>query len=234
MRKTILTLFCGLFLAASIQAGEWCQATPDVVQPQVPDKLCRVTLNQQELGGEINRRIQNLIHKNYMVIDLDGTWLNHFRNRTDRGDRQYVYYGIGKVFDAGSLFAAYTGDPQVAARTQYIIDELVKSRDADGYLGFWNVEPEQSARPHQLDSARAGVHQPGVRAELPLHGQSPVAGPREDHGRLHPQDVSHAAESVLQPGRHLHGGPAGRDAGTVPRDGRQAVLRLRRRRAARE
>ena len=56
--------------------------------------------------------------------------------------QEHVYYGIGKVFDAGSLFAAYTGDPKVAARTQYIIDELVKSRDADGYLGFWNVEPE--------------------------------------------------------------------------------------------
>ena len=77
-----------------------------------------------------------------MVVDLDGIWLNHFRNRTDRGDQQYVYYGIGKVFDAGSLFTAYTGDPEVAARTQYILDELVKSRDADGYLGFWTVEPE--------------------------------------------------------------------------------------------
>ena len=114
MRKMLLTLFCQLFLAASIQAGDWCQAPADVVKPQVPDHLCRVTLNQQELGGEINRRIQNLIHKNYMVIDLDGIWLNHFRHRTDRGDRQYVYYGIGKVFDAGSLFAAYTGDSQVA------------------------------------------------------------------------------------------------------------------------
>ena len=116
MRRTLLALFCQLFLAASIEAGQWSQATADVVKPQVPDNLCRVTLNQQELGGEINRRIQNLIHKNYMVIDLDGTWLNHFRHRTDRGDRQHVYYGIGKVFDAGSLFAAYTGDPKVAAR----------------------------------------------------------------------------------------------------------------------
>ncbi len=142
MRKTILTLFCGLFLAASIQADESGQATLDVVKARVPDKLCRVTLNQQELGGEIGRRIQNLIYQNYMVVDLDGKWLNHFRNRTDRGNRSHVYYGIGKVLDAGSLFAAYTGDPKVAARTLYIIGELVKSRDADGYIGFWNVEPE--------------------------------------------------------------------------------------------
>jgi DUF1680 family protein len=52
-----------------------------------------------------------------------------------------VYYGIGKVLDAGSLFAQYTGDPKVAQRTQYIMDQLRASRDPDGYLGFWNVEP---------------------------------------------------------------------------------------------
>ena len=142
MKTTILTLFCGLFLAAFVQAGEPGQAPFDVVKPQAPDKLCRVTLNQQELGGEIDRRIKNLIYQNYMVVDLDGKWLDHFRDRTDRGEQSHVYYGVGKVFDAGSLFTAYTGDPKVAARTQYIIDELVKSRDADGYLGFWSVEPE--------------------------------------------------------------------------------------------
>lgn len=52
--------------------GESCQATFDVVKPRVPDKLCRVTLNQQELGGEVDRRVQNLIYQNYMAVDLDG------------------------------------------------------------------------------------------------------------------------------------------------------------------
>ena len=150
----MFTLGCGLFLAASILAAPSGPATFDVVKPQVPDKLGRVTLNQRELGGEIDRRIQNLVYSNYMVIDLDGKWLNHFRNRTARGGQQYVYYGIGKVFDAGSLFAAYTGDPKVAARTQYIIDELVKSRDADGYLGFWKVEPG-----HQQDHINWILHE---------------------------------------------------------------------------
>jgi uncharacterized protein len=142
MKTTFLPVLCGLLLSASIQADESCQAPFDVVKARVPDRLCRVTLNEQELGGEIDRRISNLIYQNYMVVDLDGKWLDHFRNRTDRDGRSHVYYGIGKVFDAGSLFAAYTGDPKVAGRTQYIIDELVKSRDADGYVGFWNVEPE--------------------------------------------------------------------------------------------
>ena len=142
MIRTLLTVLCCLSLAASIPAEEGGFSRFDVVQPQVPDQLSSVTLNQQELGGEIDRRIRSLIYRNYMAIDLDGDWLDHFRNRTDRGDTQYVYYGVGKVIDAGSLFTAYTGDPQVAARTQYLVDELVKSRDADGYLGFWSVEPE--------------------------------------------------------------------------------------------
>ena len=154
MKQTMFTLSCVLCLAGFVQADESCQATLDVVRPRVPDKLCRVTLNQQELGGEIDRRIRNLIYRNYLAVDLDGKWLHHFRRRTDRGDRQYVYYGIGKVFDAGSLFAAYTGDPKVAARTQYIIDELVKSRDPDGYIGFWNAEPD-----NRLDHINWTLHE---------------------------------------------------------------------------
>jgi DUF1680 family protein len=138
---SFLAAFCGLCFVAAGQGAEPCRDAYDVVTPKVPDRLCRVTLNHQELGGEIDRRLQNLVYKHFMVLDLEANWLEHFRHRRDRGDQQFVYYGVGKVLDAGSLFAAYTGDPAVAARTQYISDELVKSRDEDGYMGFWSVEP---------------------------------------------------------------------------------------------
>ena len=113
----------------------------DVIAPKVPDRLARVTLSGDELGGEINRRICDLVYKNYMVLDLESNWLDHFRHRTDRGDTQNVYYGVGKVIDAGSLFAQYTGDEAVAQRTQYLLDEIIKTQDSDGYIGFWNREP---------------------------------------------------------------------------------------------
>ncbi|MHB8970898.1 MAG: beta-L-arabinofuranosidase domain-containing protein [Pirellulaceae bacterium] len=114
----------------------------DVVKPLLGDKLISERLTHEEMtGGEIDRRIMDLIYKNYMVLDLDRDWLDKFRNRTDRGDIRNVYYGIGKVLDAGSLFAQYTGDPKVAQRTQYIMDQMRASRDPDGYLGFWSVEP---------------------------------------------------------------------------------------------
>lgn len=122
---------------SALAAGE-----RDVVKPFIGDKLISVRLTHQELaGGELDRRIMDLITKNYMVLDLDRDWLDKFKNRTDRGDTRNVYYGIGKVLDAGSLFAQYTGEPKVAQRAQHIMDQLRGSRDPDGYLGFWKVEP---------------------------------------------------------------------------------------------
>jgi len=122
---------------SALTAGE-----RDVVKPVIGDKLISVRLTHREMaGGEVDRRIMDLIYRNYMVLDLDRDWLDKFKNRTERGDKRNVYYGIGKVLDAGSLFAQYTGEPEVAKRAQHIMDQLRSSRDPDGYLGFWNVEP---------------------------------------------------------------------------------------------
>ncbi|MBM3999513.1 MAG: hypothetical protein FJ297_08250 [Planctomycetes bacterium] len=144
MNRSMLAAACALGLALFVRADEPGAASRDVdvVKPRIVDQLARVTLNESELDGELDRRISNLVDRHFMAIDVDAGWLNHFRNRTARGDRQYVYYGIGKVIDAGSLFAAYTGDPRVAARTRYLVDTLAASRDPDGYLGFWAAEPE--------------------------------------------------------------------------------------------
>lgn len=139
MRPIRRLFFCAL--CALCVTPLWADAGQDAVKPKVPDRLGRVTLDQNELGGEINRRICDLIYKNYMALDLDACWLDHFRHRVDRGDAGGVYYGVGKVIDAGSLFAQYTHDPKVAERTQHLIDEIVKTRDPDGYIGFWTREP---------------------------------------------------------------------------------------------
>jgi len=141
MRTVIQILLTVVLLTAGVTAFAQEKQGKDVAVPKIKDALQRVTLSGQELGGEIDRRINDLIYKNYMVVDVDKNWLDHFRFRKDRGNAGFVYYGIGKLMDAGSLFTAYSGDPNVAARTQYLIDELRKTRDPSGYLGFWTVEP---------------------------------------------------------------------------------------------
>lgn len=133
-----------LFAVATLASwtGLLAMGERDVVKPINGDKLIPERLTHQEMtGGELDRRIMDLVYKNFMVVDLDRDWLDKFKNRTDRGDTRNVYYGIGKVLDAGSLFAQYTDDPDVGARAQYIMDQLRSSRDPDGYLGFWTVEP---------------------------------------------------------------------------------------------
>lgn len=137
------TLIRVFFTVVLLAAGGIVSAQEkDRAIPKVKDALQRVTLNGRELGGEFDRRINDLIYKNYMVVDVDANWLDRFRFRKDRGDARLIYYGIGKLMDAGSLFTAYSGDPAVAARTQYLVDELRKTRDPSGYLGFWTVEPD--------------------------------------------------------------------------------------------
>jgi DUF1680 family protein len=107
--------------------------------PDGADKLRPVTLTESELSGEIGRRIHDLIYKNYMVLDSDGFFIAPFRSRPFTDD--YHYIGVGKVIDAGSLFSAYTGDPAVSAKTAHLVEGILGTRDADGYIGAFKPEP---------------------------------------------------------------------------------------------
>jgi DUF1680 family protein len=141
MRSVFVAVSCLLaWFAGSIAHTQVIE--PDVVEPKIVDALQPVRLVRAELSGEIGRRIDALIYKNYMAIDVERDFLDPFRKRPPLGENGRRYIGVGKVIDAGSLFSAYTGDPAVAARTARLIDELMKTRDADGYLGSMPAEPE--------------------------------------------------------------------------------------------
>lgn len=141
MKSVPFKFFCLLALFAwNLVSADTIE--PNAVEPKVTDALQAIHMTQQELSGEIGRRIDDLIYKNYMVIDIERDFLCPFRNRPPLGERDRRYIGIGKVIDAGSMFSAYTGDPKVAERTARLIDELMKTRDSDGYLGSMPVQPE--------------------------------------------------------------------------------------------
>ncbi|MGZ7065285.1 MAG: beta-L-arabinofuranosidase domain-containing protein, partial [Candidatus Aminicenantales bacterium] len=132
IRGTTAILFAAV-LAGALFSG----AQPR--KPDGPDKLRPMMLKQAELSGEIGRRINDLIYKNYMVLDIDGIFISPFRLRPFTDD--YHYVGVGKVIDAGSFFSAYTGDPKVTERTSHLIDGILQTRDADGYIGVFKPEP---------------------------------------------------------------------------------------------
>src|SRR3972149_3436786 len=85
------------------------------IEPKMADALQPLRLTRPELSGEIGRRIEDLIYKNYMVLDLERAFLDLFRQRPPAKDWRYI--GVGKVIDAASMFAAYTGDPEVRQRS---------------------------------------------------------------------------------------------------------------------
>ena len=67
-----------MFLALGIAAAS--AGERDVVKPLISDKLISERLTHEEMtGGEIDRRIMELIYRNYMVLDLDRDWLDKFR-----------------------------------------------------------------------------------------------------------------------------------------------------------
>ena len=136
MRTTLLGTSC--FLALSVAAA----GPAGAVEPKAVDALRPVRLTRPELSGEIGRRIEDLIYKNYMALDLERDFLEPFRQRPPIAANGVRYIGVGKVIDAGSRFAAYTGDAEVAKRTARLIDELMKTRDPDGYLGHMPAEPD--------------------------------------------------------------------------------------------
>lgn len=131
-----MTAFRLLSLAALSAAA---LALPRARDPQVADKLSPLTLTQNGLSGEIGRRLDDLIYRNFMALD-PGPFIEPFRARPFNSGGHYV--GIGKVIDAGSYFSSYTGDAEVAARTARLIDGIMQTRDADGYIGTFKPEPE--------------------------------------------------------------------------------------------
>jgi DUF1680 family protein len=125
-------------LIALLATATLSYAPPQASDPGA-DRLRPVPLGEAQLSGEIGRRLHDLIYKNYMVLDSDGFFLAPFQRRPFSDDGHYV--GVGKVIDAGSLFAAYTGDPAVAAKTAHLVEGILQTRDPDGYIGTFKPEP---------------------------------------------------------------------------------------------
>lgn len=129
-----------LFLNAALTVLTAITLSAEQVKPKVIDALQPLTLKQADLSGEIGRRINDLVDKNYMALDLDRTFIEPFQTRPFTNGSHYV--GVGKVIDAGSLFSAYTGDRKITDRAWKLIDGVFKTRDADGYIGTFKPEPE--------------------------------------------------------------------------------------------
>ena len=100
--------------------------------------LTPVDFRQVKVGGEIGRRMDLTIHGNLLAIDVDRDFLPLFQVKTGRGNDTYV--GLGKTMDGMVRLAANTGNAALLARKKHVIEELIKTQEPDGYIGFMRPE----------------------------------------------------------------------------------------------
>jgi len=95
------------------------------------EPVSRLNLRQVKVEGEFGRRISLCINANILRVDVEGTFLRRFRDRSEGPD----YLGFGKFIDALVRLAAYSGDERLLSLKKRTIGELIATQDADGYIG---------------------------------------------------------------------------------------------------
>jgi len=96
------------------------------------DALRAADVRDVKVQGEIGRRIDITIANNLMVVDLDHDFLDPFRKRSAKDG----YIGLGKTIDAAVRLAAYSQDPRVIERKEYLVRETIATQEPDGYIGM--------------------------------------------------------------------------------------------------
>jgi DUF1680 family protein len=96
------------------------------------DRLTRVDPRDVKVGGEIGRRIDVTVQNNLLKLKLDEDFLKPFRQRKAKDG----FTGLGILLDATVRLAACTGDPQVLELKRRLVQETIKTQEADGYIGM--------------------------------------------------------------------------------------------------
>jgi DUF1680 family protein len=99
--------------------------------PAAAEALAPLDLRAVKVGGEIGRRIAITVTNNLLKLDVDGEFLPEFKPQARTGK----FIGLGMMLDSVVTFAAYTGDPQVLALKKHLVSEILKTQEADGYIG---------------------------------------------------------------------------------------------------
>jgi len=118
------------YLGLIISLASGCNYVNEKKTEEVKDVLAPVNLADIKVGGEIGRRIDITISNNLLQLDLDNDFLSSFRLKNDRG-----YIGLGKLIDGAVKMAVYSRDNRVISLKDYLVNEIIKAQEPDGYIG---------------------------------------------------------------------------------------------------
>ena len=110
---------------------------PEKVPPVVPDVQDFQTPDRVQLSGWISTRMQ--ANEGNRLVKLDpARLLEGYRKRPGR--QTWDGEHVGKWLHAATLAWAYTGDPALREKLDYVAAELVKCQLEDGYLGTYTED----------------------------------------------------------------------------------------------
>ncbi len=107
--------------------------------------MAPLRIDEVKVAGEMGRRIDLTIQKNFLALDADKLFLDPCRQQRLVSEVKSAFERavmIGHLLEAAALFAKYTNDPQVIARKNYLAAEAVKTQSAEGYIGIFQPLPE--------------------------------------------------------------------------------------------
>jgi len=125
------------FLAVLALNATEISLVPEKVVPVVQDRQDMLVPDRVQMTGWIGRRIQ--VNEANRLVKLDAArLLEGYRKRPGR--QSWDGEHVGKWLHAATLAWAYTGDPKLREKLDYIAAELVKCQLPDGYLGTYTKE----------------------------------------------------------------------------------------------
>ncbi|MEK6195510.1 MAG: glycoside hydrolase family 127 protein [Deltaproteobacteria bacterium] len=92
-------------------------------------------VESMKLGGIIGDRLDKTVYGCLMKVDYKNDFLPEFLPENRVGENGHSYVALGKSMIAADYFAAYTGDPEVAALKNEMIQSIIQTQDEDGYIG---------------------------------------------------------------------------------------------------
>ncbi|MCG8524951.1 MAG: glycoside hydrolase family 127 protein [Opitutales bacterium] len=130
--KLLAALFVFFFVFQAI----WIHAENPVKLTPVYESVVDAKLDKT---GYLGQRYQINLEKRLFTLDLD-TILEPFKNRP--GKQPWVGEHVGKFLHAAALVYKAEADPKLRIRMDYVVNNLISSQLADGYLGTY-IEAER-------------------------------------------------------------------------------------------
>lgn len=127
----------GLILPALTALSATLQPIPFKTPAQLPDKLEALSPAEVRLEGFLGQRLLVNAQNRLVKVDLEPL-LAGFRQKP--GSHPWIGEHIGKWMHAATLAWAYTGDANLKAKLDYAAAELIKTQEADGYLGTYTPD----------------------------------------------------------------------------------------------